>query len=85
MAELIYSLCAAASLACTWLLFSAYRRNKFRLLFWSGVCFTGFTVNNIVLIIDKLVFLDVDLLSVRLVIALLSLVFLLFGLIYSKE
>jgi len=85
MAQLIYGLCTITSLACAWMLLTTYRRNKVRLLFWSGLCFVGLSVNNVLLVLDKLVFIETDLLPLRLVTALVALVLLLFGLIYETK
>lgn len=85
MAVTIYTLCTLTSLACAWLLLGSYRRTGHRLLFWSGLCFVGMTVNNILLTLDKVVFPDSDLLPWRLATALAALALLLFGLIYEKE
>jgi hypothetical protein len=85
MAQTIYTLCALTSLACAWLLFASYRRTGHRLLFWSGSCFAVMTVNNILLVLDKLVLPDVDLFFARLITALVALALLLYGLIYEKE
>jgi len=81
----IYSLCTLTSLACAWLLLAGYRRTGHRLLFWSGTSFVAMTVNNLVLVIDKVFLPDVDLLSVRLVAALAAMLLLIYGLIYEKE
>jgi len=81
----IYSLCTLTSLACAWLLLASYRRTGYRLLFWSGWSFVAMTVNNLFLVFDKIVFPDVYLLPVRLVSALVSMLLLLYGLIYEKE
>jgi hypothetical protein len=81
----IYSLCTLTSLACAWLLLGSYRRTGHRLLFWSGTSFVAMTVNNLFLVLDKVVFPDVDLLPVRLVSALVAMLLLLYGLIYEKE
>ncbi|CUI02704.1 hypothetical protein BN2497_185 [Janthinobacterium sp. CG23_2] len=43
------------------------------------------TLNNLILILDKLVFPRIDLLTLRLVTALISVALLLYGLIYEKE
>ncbi|MGJ7917263.1 DUF5985 family protein [Massilia sp. LXY-6] len=85
MAFTIYTLCALTSLACAWLLLASYRRTRHRLLFWSGWSFVAMTVNNLFLVLDKIVFPDVYLLPVRLVAALVSMLLLLYGLIYEKE
>jgi hypothetical protein len=81
----IYSLCTLTSLACAWLLLASHRRTGHRLLFWSGWSFVAMTVNNLFLVLDKVVFPDLYLLPVRLVAALVSMLLLLYGLIYEKE
>jgi hypothetical protein len=43
------------------------------------------TVNNVLLLLDKIVFTTIDLVSARLVTALIAVVLLLYGLIYEKE
>lgn len=71
MDKLIYTLCAMTSLACTWLLLRAYGRSRARLLLWSGLCFAGLTANNVLLVIDRLVFpTEIDLLPARLLLGL---------------
>lgn len=85
MAETIYVLCTLTSLTCAWLLFASYHRTRHRLLFWSGSCFAVLTVNNLLLLLDKVVFPEAYLLPARLITALLALVLLLYGLIYEKE
>lgn len=85
MAQTIYGLCTLTSLACAWMLLSSYRRNGVRLLFWSGLCFIGMSVNNVLLVLDKLVFTQVDLLPLRLTSALVALLLLLYGLIYENK
>jgi hypothetical protein len=45
----------------------------------------GMTLNNVLLLLDKLVFQDVDLMPFRLGASLAALLLLLFGLIYEKE
>ncbi|MFZ3286708.1 MAG: DUF5985 family protein, partial [Telluria sp.] len=56
MAETIYTLCMLTSLACAWLLLGSYRRTRHRLLFWSGLCFAVMTFNNLLLLLDNVVF-----------------------------
>lgn len=85
MAVTIYILCILTSLACTWLLFGSYRRTRYRLLFWSGACFAVMTLNNLFLLLDKIVFPNIDFLPARLVSALIATLLLLYGLIYEKE
>jgi hypothetical protein len=81
----IYLLCTLTSLACAWLLLSRYRDNGHRLLFWSGMCFSWMTLNNLILMFDKVVFPDVDLLTLRQGSALIAVSMLVYGLIYEKD
>jgi uncharacterized protein DUF5985 len=83
MAAVIYSLCALTSLACAVLLLRGYARTRAKLLFWSGLCFAGLTVNNVVLVLDRFVFLEVDLIPLRLATAVVALALLLHGLIWE--
>jgi len=86
MAPIIYFLCMLTSLACFGLLLRGWRSSRSRLLFWSALCFAGLSVNNFLLVIDKLVFpTSVDLTLMRLTVALLSPLLLLFGLIWEEE
>jgi Family of unknown function (DUF5985) len=85
MAATIYGLCALTALLCTFLLMQAYRRGSYRLLFWSGLCFAGLTINNFLLVIDKLAVPDIDLTALRASVALMAMVVLLYGLIWSAE
>lgn len=77
----IYTLCALTSAACAFLLLRSYAATRFRLLLWSGLCFVLFTLNNVLLVLDKLVFTEVDLSTLRLSTALLAVLLLLGGLI----
>lgn len=85
MAQVIYSLCALTAFAVSWLLFRSYFRTGARLLFWSGLCFAGMFINNVVLVLDRIVFPTSDLLIWRLVTALVALLPLLYGLIWEDE
>lgn len=85
MAAVIYTLCMLTALACAWLLLQAWRRSGYRLLLWSGLCFAGLTLNNLILVIDKLVLPDVDLSLWRTSLALLAMALLLYGLISESE
>jgi hypothetical protein len=85
MSPFIYGLCAATSALCAALLLAAYFRQKYRLLLWSGLCFVGLTLNNIVLVLDKVVLPDIDLSPWRLLIALIAMMILLYGLIWDAE
>jgi hypothetical protein len=81
----IYSLCALGALLCAWLQLRAFGRSKYRLLLWGGLCFVGLTFGNGILVLDKLVFPEMDLSIPRHVVTLLSLIVLLYGLIWDAE
>jgi hypothetical protein len=61
VAEAVYILCVITSLACAALLIRAYLRAPSKLLLWSAVCFVGLAVNSILVVLDLLVFTEVDL------------------------
>lgn len=85
MAEIIYMLCAFMALLCAWLLLREYFRSRYRLLLWGGLCFSGLTVNNIFLVLDKVYIQDMDLSFWRLVTALLAMLIFIYGLIWESE
>lgn len=85
MAAVIYLLCALTCLACFGLLFRAWRSSRTPLLFWSALCFAGLSVNNFLLVVDRLVFTAIDLSTWRLATGLVALLLLLFGLIWEEE
>lgn len=86
MAAIVYSLCALTCLTCFVLLLRSYLATRYRLLFWSALCFAGMTINNFLLVIDKLVFpTEIDLSLWRLTAALVAIALLLFGLIWEEE
>lgn len=86
MAEAVYLLCAATSVACALLLLRGYRRQRTRLLLWSSVCFVLLALNNALLFIDLIIVpTDVDLSMWRSVTALAGVGVLLFGLIWESR
>lgn len=86
MGTLIYSLCALTSGACCALLWRAYAGSQARLLFWSAACFALLTVNNVLLVFDKVVFpTEVDLRYWRLGFAFVGSCLLLYGLIREDD
>jgi hypothetical protein len=86
IAAAIYSLCTLLACACAWLLFGAYRRSGYRLLFWSSLFFALVAANNVLLVIDKLVFpTEIDLSLFRYVVALGATGVLLHGLVWNSE
>jgi hypothetical protein len=86
MAQAIYLLCALTAALCAFLLLRAYFTSRYRLLFWGGLCFVGLTANNLLLVLDRVVFPDsISLQTWRLAAALVALLPLLYGLIWEEK
>jgi hypothetical protein len=64
----------------------SFHRTRARLLFWSALCFLLLAANNLMLVLDLLVFPDsVDLTLPRGLLSLAAVVTLLFGFIWDAE
>lgn len=86
MAAMIYSLCALTSITCLVLLWRSWRASGARLLFWSALCFAALSVNNVMLVLDRVVWpVEADLTLPRLSAALVAVLLLLFGLIWEED
>jgi len=85
MAHLVYGLCALTALMCAFLLLRAYGRQRYRLLLWSGLCFSILALNNFLLVVDKLILPAEDLSLLRTGTALIAMMVLLYGLIWDAE
>jgi hypothetical protein len=85
MATLVYALCALTSLACAVLLLRGYLRSRARLLLWSGLCFAGLALNNVILLVDKRLVPSVDLSLWRSLPAVVGVAILLYGLIWETR
>jgi hypothetical protein len=84
MAAFVYLCCAAAALGCAILLLRAYRRSRFRLLLWSGICFSFLTFSNALIAVDLIAFPEISLFAVRNGATLAGMGFLLWGLIWDS-
>jgi hypothetical protein len=85
-AAIIYSLCALTSIACLVLLWRSWRATRARLLFWSALCFGWLSVNNVLLVLDRVVWpVEVDLTMARLLSALAAVAMIVFGLVWGEE
>jgi heme/copper-type cytochrome/quinol oxidase subunit 4 len=82
---IVYALCALTSIACVWLLLRGYARTRVRLLLWSGLCFAGLALNNILLFIDLRVLPETDLSLARTLPALVGVALLLYGLVWESR
>jgi hypothetical protein len=86
MAEVVYVLCALASVACAALLLRGYLRTRSRLLLWSSLCFCGLALNNVLLVIDKvLTGPEIDLWLPRSATAAVAICVMLYGLVWDTE
>ena len=82
---LVYVLCALTSFACAALLLRGYKRSRQRLLLWSGLCFAGLTLNNVLLVVDLHVVAATDLSFIRTLPALAGVALLLYGFIWDAD
>jgi hypothetical protein len=86
MAPLFYSLCTLTALLCAVLLLRAYSRSRYKLLLWGGLCFLGLTLNNALLVVDKIITgPEINLFTWRLVAGLAAMLVLLYGIIFDAE
>ena len=83
--SLVYALCALTSIGCSFLLLRGYRRSRVRLLLWSGLCFVGLALNNVLLFIDLRVIPEIDLSLWRTIPAVAGIAILLYGLICEVQ
>ena len=81
----VYILCFLTSSACAWLLGRSYARSKARLLLWSSACFVLLAGNNLMLVLDLLIFPDVNLRFGRLLLSLAAVMVLIFGFVWDLE
>ena len=85
MAEIVYTLCAVASLVCAGLLLRSYLANRARLILWMLLCFTGLALNNVLLFLDEVVTPGDDIITLRAVPAALGALALCYGLIMDTR
>lgn len=82
---MVYALCALTSAACAFLLLRSYARNGLRLLLWSGLCFVGLAINNILLFIDLRILPETDLSVIRTLPAVVGVLLLVYGLVWESR
>ena len=86
MAPIVYILGTLTTLLCAVLLFRGYAQSRAKLLLWSGLCFAGMTVSNILLFIDLVLLTAVtDLYLMRLGTAAVAMLLLLYGLVWESD
>jgi len=81
----VYILCFLTSATCAWLLARSYWQNGTGMLLWSSICFVFLALNNLVLVLDLVVWptSEVDLRLPRLLLALAACSSMLFGFIWK--
>jgi hypothetical protein len=85
MAAIVYMLGAFISLCCGGLLLRSYRHVRKGLLLWSGLCFVGLAISNVLIFVDLVIFPQINLYPLRLGTAAASMLLLLYGLIWESE
>lgn len=81
----VYLLGALIMLVCGLVLIRGYVRNGTRLLLWSGLCFFGLSLSNLLIFVDLVILANVDLYLLRLLTAVAAMAILLYGLIWEGE
>jgi hypothetical protein len=86
MAGAVHIVGTLVALCCAILLLRGYARGRQRLLLWSGLCFFGLAISNALVFVDLIVFpTQIDLYLPRLATAAVSMLLLLYGLIWEGE
>ncbi|HEY1215531.1 MAG TPA: DUF5985 family protein [Bryobacteraceae bacterium] len=81
----LYIVTCLTMLLCAVLLLRAYFVVQRRLLLWSALCFFGMTLSNLLVALDLIVLRNVDLYTWRLGSSALSMMLLLYGLIWESK
>jgi hypothetical protein len=87
MASLVYIVCALTSAACAAMLLRGFLRSRARFLLWSCLCFAALFLNNLMLMIDRVVVPERTVFAVewRSAVALAGLSLLIYGLVWDAE
>jgi hypothetical protein len=84
-APAVYLLCFLASSCCAVLLGRTFVARRAPLLLWSTLCFTLLAANNLMLVLDLVVFVEGDLRLIRSLLSVGAIGTLIFGFIWSAE
>ena len=85
MSSAVYILATLVCLASAVLLLRGYSRGRHRLLLWSGLCFVGLTLSNLLVFVDRIIFPQIDLYYLRLISAAIAMLLLVYGLVWEGE
>lgn len=85
MAGAVYIFGTLVTLVCAILLLRGYAASRQSLLLWSSICFFGLTVSNALIYVDVVMYPGVDLMPLRHIAGSISMLLLVFGLIWEGE
>ena len=85
MASTVYILGGLVTFLCGVLLIRGYNRVGKRLLLWSGICFFGLSLSNFLVFLDLRILSNIDLYPLRLLVAAIAMLILLYGLIWERD
>lgn len=85
MAAASYILGMLVTLLCGILLARGYRQSRKRLLLWSSICFLGLALNSALIFVDLVLLPSTDLHLVRRGVVAVSMIVLIYGLIWDSE
>ncbi len=83
--QIVYGLCLLASTTCAVLLSRAWWTSRQPLLFWSAICFALLALNNLFVVLDMVIFADIDFTLARQISALAAVATLLYGFVWESE
>ena len=79
--QVMIGLCIVVSSLCAVMLLRGFAQRRIKILFWVGMCFVGFAIENVLLFLDLIVLpQDIDISALRFAAALAGMVCLSFGL-----
>ena len=84
-ATVVYLLCLLTSSVCGFLLIRRYLQHRTRLLLWCAACFVLLAINNLMIVLDLIVFPTVDLTVPRSLASLVGVSSLLYGFIWELD
>lgn len=76
---LVYGLGLATALICAIVVWISWRRTRAPILFWTGVSFIFLSINNVILLLDRVIFLSVNFWPWRQVPTVIAVLVLLYG------
>lgn len=85
MASFTYVLTFLTTAVCAVLLLRGYFRTKKALLLWSGLCFGGLALSNLLVFVDLILLPNTDLYLLRLSTAAAGMALLMYGLIWESK